>query len=284
VEGGRLDQDHRMADDLLHVSTTAGVCVATIDAPPVNVMTVGLLRELAAFAEAVAADDEVRVVVIRSANPEFFIAHFDVEALLSMPVDGPAERPIEIGGFHAMCERFRTMGKPTIAVIAGRVGGGGAELAASCDMRFGALGKMVLNQMEVPLGILPGGTGTQRIPRLVGRGRAMEIVLGGIDVDAPTAERWGWLNRALPDDELESFVDALARRIASFPAEAVAHAKQSVLNADDMSVREGLLEEQFLFQQLMRTDAARDRMRAFLDAGGQTRDGELRVGELVAEM
>jgi enoyl-CoA hydratase/carnithine racemase len=270
--------------ELLRVSIDGGVCIATIDAPPVNVMTVDLLRALLAFGEEVAADEEVRVVVLRSANPEFFVAHFDVEALLAAPTDGPAERPTEVRGFHLMCERFRTMGKATIAEIAGRVGGGGAELAASCDMRFGALGRMVLNQMEVPLGILPGGTGTQRIPRLVGRGRAMEIVLGGIDVDAATAERWGWLNRALPPDELSPFVDALAHRIAGFPPAAVAQAKASVLNAESMSPIEGLLEEQFLFQQLMRTPEAHERMRAFLAAGGQTPDGELRVGELVTEL
>ncbi len=112
------------------------------------------------------------------------------------------------------------------------MGGGGSELAASCDMRFGAIGRTIVNQMEVPLGILPGGTGTQRLPRLVGPGRAMEIILGGVDIDAVTAERWGYLNRALPPDELRPFVDALARRIAAFPAHAIALAKESVLNAE----------------------------------------------------
>jgi enoyl-CoA hydratase/carnithine racemase len=273
-----------MSADLLQVETTDGVCVATIDAPPINVMTRELFRALAKFSEQVATDDDVRVVVFRSANPEFFIAHFDVEAILQFPVDGPAVRPEEIVGFHLMCERLRTMDKVTIVEIAGRVGGGGAELSASCDMRFGALGRMVLNQMEVPIGILPGGTGTQRIPRLVGRGRAMEIILGGVDIDAETADRWGWLNRALPPDELTPFVDALARRIARFPPAAVAKAKRSVLNAEELPFVDGLLEESYLFQQLMRTPEAAPAMRAFLDAGGQTRDGELRVGELNGEL
>ena len=114
------------------------------------------------------------------------------------------------------------MGTATIVKVAGRVGGGGAELAASCDMRFGVLGRTMVNQMEVPIGILPGGSGTQRLPRLVGRGRAMEFVLGGIDVDADTVERWGWLNRAFATrSELDTYVDDLARRIASFPPDAV---------------------------------------------------------------
>ncbi|MDH5521927.1 MAG: enoyl-CoA hydratase/isomerase family protein [Acidimicrobiia bacterium] len=273
-----------MAEQLVSVSTDDGVCVATIDAPPINVMTLPLFRALFELAAAVEDDDSVRVLVLRSANPDFFIAHFDVEAILMMSTDGPAIRPGEITGFHLMCERFRTMDKVTIAEIAGRVGGGGAELAASCDMRFGALGKTVLNQMEVPIGILPGGTGTQRIPRLVGRGRAMEIVLGGVDIDAETADRWGWLNRALAPDQLTPFVDALARRIAGFPPAAVAAAKQSVLNAERLPLVDGLFEEQFLFQQLLRTPEAHQKMQAFLEAGGQTGDGELRVADLTGEL
>ena len=182
-----------------------------------------------------------------------------------------------------MCERLRTMPKATIAKIAGRVGGGGSELAASCDMRFGVLGKTWINQMEVALGILPGGTGTQRLPRLVGRGRAMEIVLGSDDLDAETAERWGYLNRALPASEISTFVDRLAYRIAGFPATAIALAKQSVNNAE-LALDEGLLEEAHLFQKTLRNPAAQKNMRAFLELGGQTREGELRVGELCAAL
>jgi len=266
------------------VETSSGVCVATIDAPPLNVMTVELFGALASFADDVAVDDEVRVVVLRSADPEFFVAHFDVEALVAMPIDEPSHRADDLGRFHRMCERFRTMPKATICEIAGRVGGGGAELAASCDMRFGGCDTAVLNQMEVPLGILPGGSGTQRLPRLVGTGRAMEIVLGGGDIDAATAEAWGWLNRAVPDDELRGFVDALASRIAQWPAEAVALAKRSMLNASALPLRDGLLEEQFLFQQLMRSPSAQERLRSFLTHGGQTREGERSVADLVAEL
>ena len=168
-----------MTDDdfeLLVIERDAGVVFATIDAPPINVMTPALFRELAKFSVHVADDDSVRVVVLRSDNPDFFIAHFDVTAILGYPTDGPAERPTEHVGFHAMCETYRTMPKATIVEIGGRVGGGGSELSMSCDMRVGALDRTVINQMEVPIGILPGGTGTQRLPRLVGRGRAMERV------------------------------------------------------------------------------------------------------------
>jgi len=269
---------------LLHIEQADGVLWATIDAPPVHVMTVPLLKELVALGRTVAADDAVRALVLQSADPEFFIAHFDVENILTMPADAPAERRNELNGFHRMCETYRTMPKPTIAKVAGRVGGGGAELAASCDMRFGLLGATVLNQMEVPIGILPGGTGTQRLPRLIGRGRAMEVVLGGVDIDAATAERWGWLNRAFATrEELDGYVDGLARRIASFPPQAVANGKAAVLAAEG-DVLPGLVEEAYLFQQLLARDDAREAMLRFLAAGGQTRDGERRVGELNADI
>lgn len=276
-----------MTDDdfeLLHIERDRGVAYATIDAPPINVMTLDLFRELAKFGVMVAQDDSVRVVVLRSDHPDFFIAHFDVGAIVGFPSDGEAERPTELGGFHLMCENYRLMPKATIVEIAGRVGGGGSELAMSCDMRFGALEGMVLNQMEVPLGILPGGTGTQRLPRLLGRGRAMEIVLGGVDIDAATAQEWGYLNRAIPAEDLRPFVNELALRIASFPPRAMALAKQAVNNATDLPLREGLLEEQYLFQQLLRTEEAQPTMRRFLEIGGQTREGELRMGELAAEL
>ncbi len=266
---------------LLNVTVEAGVARTAISAPPMNIMTLELFTQLAKFSARVAADDDVRVVVLRSADPDFFIAHFDVNAILDFPTDDEPVRSDKPGGFHRMCETFRTMPKATIAELAGRVGGGGNELAMSCDMRFGALGHTVINQMEVPLGILPGGTGTQRLPRLAGRGRAMEMILGGIDVDAAEAERWGLLNRALPADELSEFVDRLATRIASHPAQAVALAKQSVLNAEFMPLPEALSEEMFLFQQTIRNPEARRRMKQFLESGGQTRDGERDLNRLL---
>jgi enoyl-CoA hydratase/carnithine racemase len=264
--------------ELVRLDVDDGVAWATIDAPPINLMTIELLVAISHTAQAVAVDDGVRVLVWRSGNPDFFIAHFDVEAILSFPVDSEPLRG-EPNYFHQMCETLRTMPKATICAIAGRVGGGGGEMAASCDMRFGAIGRAVLNQMEVPLGIIPGGSGTQRIPRLVGRNRALEIILGGIDVDATTLAEWGWLNRALPPDELDAYVDTLARRIASHPPTAIAEAKASVLAAEP-DPTDGLAEESWRFQRTLRTAAAQDRMRRFLARGGQTRDVELTIGDL----
>jgi len=270
--------------NLLNVEIQDGVAFATIDAPPMNVMVRDLFAQLAKFGNAVAADDDVRAVVLRSDDPDFFIAHFDVSLISTFPFETPAEKPTELGGFHLMCETYRTMPKPTIAEIAGRVGGGGNELAMSCDMRFGAIGKTVINQMEVPLGILPGGTGTQRLPRLVGRGRAMEIILGGVDVDAETAESWGLLNRALPPDELRPFVTAFAKRLATYPSVAMAAAKASVANADTMSLHDAMLEEAYLFQTTLRDPEARRRMEKFIEVGGQTRDGEKNLIETIDKL
>lgn len=266
---------------MLEHHTQAGVATVSIDHPPVNLMDLELFVELAATAGRLAADPDVRVVVLRSANPDFFIAHFDVEAILEFPTDRPPSD--ELNPFHVMCETLRTMPKATIAVVEGRVGGGGSELALSCDMRFAALDRAVFNQPEVALGIIPGGSGTVRLSRLVGRGRALEAVLGCDDVDAATAAQWGWVNRALPPDELWPFVDRLAARIATFPPHAVAAAKASVLRAEH-AVHEHLLAEAGAFNETLGEPSARRAMRRFLAQGGQTREGELRLGELAGEI
>jgi enoyl-CoA hydratase/carnithine racemase len=266
--------------DALEVRLERGVAWVTIDSPPINLLSRSLYAQLRHLSVTLEADDEVRVVVLQSANPDFFIAHFDVEAILRFPAEGEAARSQQLNAFHVMCERFRTMPKATIAKVAGRVGGGGSELAASCDMRFGLLGRTIVNQMEVPLGILPGGTGTQRLPRLVGRGRALEIILGGADLDAATAERWGYLNRAFETREaLDAHVDDLAQRIASYPPSAVALAKAATLAAEPDNLP-GLVEEAYLFERLLRTPEAAPAMRRFLELGGQTPEGERQVGEL----
>ena len=269
--------------ELLSVEIAGRVARVTLDNPPINLMTRDLYVELLKLSAELESDPDLAVVVLKSANPDFFIAHFDVSLILTFPTEGEARREQELNPFHVMCERFRTMDKVTIAQLEGRVGGGGSELAASFDMRFGVRGRTVVNQMEVPIGILPGGTGTQRLPRLVGRGRAMEIIAGGDDLDAESAERWGYLNRIFEPGEIGPFVDRLADRIASFPIEAVRLAKAAVDQAE-RPLEEGLREEAFLFQQLLRNASSQSAMRRFLEVGGQTREGELRVAELNAQI
>jgi enoyl-CoA hydratase/carnithine racemase len=257
-----------------------GVATCTIANPPINLFDAALYGDMARLAKQLQNDDAVRVVVLQSSTPRFFIAHFDVELLLRYPTRPAAT---ELNDFQLMCERFRTMAKATIAVIEGRAGGGGSELALSFDMRFGAIGSAVFNQPEVALGILPGGSGTVRLPRLIGRSRALEVLLGCDDIDALTAERWGWINRALPSDEIRPFVQRLARRIASFPPGAVAEAKASVLRAET-DVPRHLLDEAAGFSRLCVGDEAQQAMTRFLARGGQTVEGELRLGDLAAAL
>ena len=261
-----------------------GVLTATLDNPPINIITQQMFLELAGFVEEVSADDAVRVLVLESADPDFFIAHFDVSLIQTFPIDTPAEREEELNLFHVMCEGLRTMPKPTLAKIAGRVGGGGNEFVSNCDMRYGIAGKTVISQMEVALGILPGGCGTQQLPRLIGRSRAMEVILGADDLDARTAERWGYLNRVFESAAaMDDFVNRLAARMALWPPEALSRAKQSVLNAA-LPLEEGLREEAFLFQQTLRTEPAQTLMGMALESGAQTREGELRIADLCIEV
>jgi enoyl-CoA hydratase/carnithine racemase len=266
----------------LRIEARDGVAWLTIDHPPLNLFDMPLIQEMLRAGEDLERDAGVRVVVVQSANPEFFIAHADVELIQTLPAKAPPKSD-KLFFFHQMVERMRTMPKATIAKIEGIARGGGSEFALSCDMRFGALGKCILAQPEVALGILPGGSGTQRLPRLVGRARALEIILGCEDVPADLAERWGYLNRALPPAELGPFVDRLARRIASFPAEAIALAKRAV-DAADATVVAGLLEEAHCFNLTLETAAARERMAAFMAAGGQTREVELGLANVAGRL
>lgn len=267
----------------LEVTQRVSVVEVTINNPPLNVMTLQLYSDLVEFTEKVEHDDSVKVIIFQSANPDFFIAHFDVEAILEFPTDSPAKRSEKLSDFHLMCERVRTMPKATIAKIAGRAGGGGNEFAASCDMRFGLLEKTIINQMEVALGILPGGTGTQSLPRLIGRGRAMEVCLGCDDLDAKTAESWGYLNRAFNSkSKLDEFIKNLSDRISSWPIESISRCKASINNSET-SWQDGLVEEAFLFQETLRTKTAQTNMRTALNLGLQTFDGETNMGQLCLE-
>ncbi|MDT5017558.1 MAG: hypothetical protein QOD39_3718 [Mycobacterium sp.] len=260
----------------LKVVVDGAICRASVDNPPINLLDINLIGELAQFAQQVGDDDAVRVVIVDSADPEFFMAHADVTLIQQLPT-GDTSLHDEISPFDALGEAFRTMPKATIAVIEGIARGGGSELAMAFDMRFAALGKARLAQPEVALGIIPGGGGTQRLPRLIGRARALEIVLGCDDIDAATAEAWGYVNRALPADEVRPYVDRLASRIASYPAHVIAAAKRAV----DAAVGDptaGLCIEDKLFRETLAEPAAAERMQAFMDNGGQTR--EVEIGEL----
>ncbi len=266
----------------LDVQVEAGMAIVTIDHPPMNLLDIPMLTDLDRLSRELLADESLRAAVFRSANPDFFIAHADVSMIQTLPTEVPPKSP-ELSAFHQIVERFRTMSVATIGMVSGRARGGGSEFLLSLDMRFAAIGRAWFAQPEVALGIIPGGSGTQHLPRLMGRGRALEAILGCDDFDAELAERYGWINRALPPDELESFVMQLAKRIATFPKEAIALAKASVDAAEGTTV-EGLVEEAHFFNQSVATEPARQRMQAFLAAGGQSPEAELEIRNLLSEI
>jgi len=267
----------------LKIRTDRGVAFVTIDHPPVNLLDAPLIEELDRIGRELEKDSRVRVIVLQSADPEFFIAHADVKMIQQLPRTAPP-KSTTLGSFHQMVDRFRTMPKATIGMLEGRARGGGSELLLSLDMRFGALGRAILGQPEVAVGIIPGGSGTQRLPRLIGRGRALEVILGCEDFSADVAERYGYINRALPPQELRPFVERLAHRIASFPAQAIAMAKAAV-NAAELPTIEGLLEEEHCFYQCLATADAQNRMAKIMEVGAQTREAELgSFDDLIAKL
>ncbi|HEY8515410.1 MAG TPA: enoyl-CoA hydratase/isomerase family protein [Candidatus Binatia bacterium] len=266
----------------LRVKVERGVAWVTIDHPPINLFDLPLFLELSQLVPLLEQDPEVRVIVFQSADPDFFIAHADVNWILTLPEAKPPKLT-QIGPFVALLERLRRMPKVSIGAIAGIARGGGSEFLLSLDMRFAARGKTRLAQPEVALGIIPGGGGTQRLAHLVGRARALEIVLGCGDVDADEAAAMGYVNRALDAEELMPFVRALAERIAGMPAEAIRLAKEAV-DAALPSQEPGLLVEGDLFNESVALPEARQRMRDFLALGGQTREVERELGGLLRDL
>lgn len=274
-----------MYDDLktLTVRNDAGVLCATIHNPPVNVLSLQVAADLSSLADMAWIDPAVRVIVLDSADPDFFIAHFEAALVIGAPEEPHPVRYPELTHLHALCAKFRDNPKPSLVKMAGRAGGGGCEFAASCDMRFGVRGKTILNQMEVALGIIPGGSGCQNWVRHVGRGRALEVILGCDDIDCDTARDWGYLNRVFDDVEaMNAFVDRLAARIALWPPHSVALAKQSV-DVSDQRWRSDLLEEAFLCRQALTSPDARPLLRRFVELGAETREGETRIAEVSLE-
>lgn len=273
-----------MADayQTLTLERSDGIARVRLDHPPMNLLDLAMLQDLDRLGRALADDPTLRVAVFHSANPDYFIAHADVGLIQQLPREVPP-RSSELSFFHAIVERLRTLPLATIGVVEGRARGGGSELLLSLDMRFGARGRARVAQPEVALGILPGGSGTQRLVRLMGRGRALEAILGCDDFDADEAERYGWINRALPPEALWPFVERLAARIASFPGEAIALAKAAV-DAADPGLREGLLEEAHLFSRSVASEGARDRMQRFLESGMQDPARELDLGAALAAL
>jgi enoyl-CoA hydratase/carnithine racemase len=207
---------------------TPEIATITFSNPPVNLIvgeTVIRLHELVVEFD---DDPDIQVVVFKSGVPDFFFNHFDLAAAADFPVpEGKDALPV----WTDLVLRLTKAAYITIASIRGRTRGGGNELALACDLRYASREKAMFGQPEVGGGLLPGGGGTERLPRFAGRDRALEVVLSSNDYDADLAERWGWVTRALPDAELDDFVDTMAARLASFDRTSLASAKSMVNRA-----------------------------------------------------
>ena len=262
----------------IHVEVADGVAWAVIDHPPINLWDEVLTPDLVGLILGFESDAASRVLVVTSADPEFFVAHADVAMILDMPTDaqGPPDAPAPI---NVLFDRWRTCPKVSIALVRGVARGGGSELALACDLRF-ATPEARFGQPEVALGIIPGAGGTQRLTRLVGRARALEIVLGCGDVTGTEAAAMGYVNRVLGDDEIDDFVHGLALRIAAMAPEAVASAKAAV-DAVAGDPTDGFVVEAAGFRRAIADPVARELMARFLELGGQTRDVELGLAELI---
>jgi enoyl-CoA hydratase/carnithine racemase len=271
--------------ETLIVTSDGPVVTVTVDNPPLQLITRQLLADLDQVTADLVADPSPVVVVLKSNDPDIFITHNEFANLYAVqpPAVPETTADVTLNGMQLICERLRTMDKITIAQVEGRTAGGGAAMVMACDLRFGAVGRAVFNTMSVPLGSVPGGGASQYLPRLVGRSRALELILGGLDLDAVTAERWGYLNRALPPEEIGDFVAATARRIAACPREAVRLTKELFVLADG-SVEDGLLEENLRFRQLMASGESLANIKAFLALGGESRNGELRIADLLGDV
>ena len=234
--------------------------------PPFNIVDATIFEGLQDLLARMAASPSLRVVVFESANPDFYLAHFDLTGKTGniTTAVGPSGLPILMDTFV----RLTKSPVVSIAKIRGRVRGVSSEFVLSCDMRFASRENALLGQPEVGVGVNPGGGATERLPLLVGRGRALEIVLGANDFDGDTAERYGYVNRALPDAELDGFVDALARRIASFDRRPIATAK-NLINHVSLPSADRLLEALNAFQTALTWPETQKRIQALLERGLQ---------------
>jgi enoyl-CoA hydratase/carnithine racemase len=259
----------------VQITFDSGVAFVSIDHPPINLLDEVLSQELDRLGRELEVDEAVRVVVLQSALPDFFIAHSGLGRVGAASKTTSHTRSFRLT--QMIGERFRNMPKVTIAKVEGRARGGGSEIALAMDMSFAALGKAIFSQPEVAVGLVPGGGSTQRLPRLMGRGRALEVLLGCNDFSAELAERYGYINRALPANELTPFVEALAHRMATFPAHTVAHVKAAVDTGAFGSLAEGLLVEAHESDLSVASEVSQARVAEALKVGAETYEGELEM-------
>src|ERR1700720_4666254 len=266
MQGARNMSKAKSPPPVRVIEETPAYWRVVFDYPPFNVVDATIYKGLQDLLARMDASPSLRVVLFESANREFYLSHFDLTGKTGNIITavGPSGLPILTDTFV----RFTKSPVVSIAKIRGCVRGVSSEFVLACDMRFASRENTRLGQPEVGVGLHPGGGGAERLPHLVGRGRALEIVLGANDFDGDTAERYGYVNRALADAELDGFVDALARRIASFDRRAIAAAK-SLVNQVSLPSTDRLLDAITSFETALTWPETQRRVQAVLKLGLQ---------------
>jgi enoyl-CoA hydratase/carnithine racemase len=260
-----------MADDTLRISRAGGVVTVTINIPPYNLVGAEFIVGLFGLLPELEADESVSVVVFRSADPDFFLMHGDVQAILaSSPSDEPVTEPNVAA---ALFERVHNAPFLTIGILDGYARGGGCEFLSALDLRVGTV-RAIIGQPEVPMGILPGAGGTVRLARLLGRAKALEIILSGRDIGVEELLSIGWLQSVLLSEDLDVAVDVYVDRYAHLDRRSVLAVKR-VMNAALFHDPAAFTIESQELNAAMVAGAHRKPMQRFLAAGGQTRTGEL---------
>jgi len=267
--------------ETLRVRQEEGVVFADIAAQPMNLLGPELVGDLVSLIQQTEADSALHVLVFASADPDYFISHADVTRL-----GNNGEQAAKLTGEPSLGILFRRLSTSrlvTIAQIEGRVRGAGSEFVLGCDMRFAARESAMFGQPEQGLGLIPGAGGIQNLTRLMGRARALEVMLSAEDYDAELAERYGWINRALPASTLGAFVRSLAHRIAGFPADARVSLKDRV-NAIALASAEDFRRDTELFRECARNPEAQSRIQSAMARGLQTREAEMDLGLMLRQL
>ena len=270
-----------MTFETLKICRDGSILVAEIASPPMNLLGPALVRDLVSLIQQAEADNSVRVLVFKSADPDYFISHVDVTKIKEY-----RQEAAKLAGEPSLALLFRHLSASrlvTIAQIEGRVRAAGSEFVLACDMRFAARESAIFSQPEPALGALPGGGASQHLARLMGRARAFEVMLSGEDYNADLAERYGWINRALPSAELDRFVKVLAHRIAGFPSAGQLAVKERI-NAITLAPIEDFRRDSNLFGEAVRAPEAQAQLQAAMERGFQTRDAELNLAAMLGAL
>jgi enoyl-CoA hydratase/carnithine racemase len=279
--GGTSATSDSWTFETLAVHLDAGVVFVEIDAPPMNLLGPELVRDLVSLIQRAEADGACQVLVFASADEDYFISHVDLTRVAEYRAEaGKLVGEPSIGLLFRHLSASRLV---SIAQIEGRVRAAGSEFALACDMRFAARETAIFGQFEPAFGLVPGGGAVQHLVRLMGRARALEVLLSADDYDAELAERYGWINRAMPADALEDFVTALALRIAAFPAAGHPAVKDRV-NAVSLAPVEDFRRDSDLFGEGVRSPETQRLIKAAFAEGLQTPSGELALGSTLTDL